>query len=167
MASGPPPSYCIDTSALIDLGRRYPPRVFGALWSKVEELIAAGRLIAPREVLRELQKGDDEMYQWAKGHPAMFVDLDHDQQILVAEIMAAFPSWIDTTTDRPVADPMVVALARSRTLADSGAPRIVVSHEVPGGKGATKIPNVCQRYGVQHMQLVDVFEREKWSFPGT
>jgi len=167
MVSGPPAIYCIDTSALIDLRRRYPRKVFGALWAKVEELMAAGRLIAPREVLREVERGDDEMYQWAKKHRAMFVDLDHDQQTLLKEILAAFPSWVDTATDRPVADPMVVALARSRTLVDAGGPRIVVSHEILGGKGATKIPNVCQQYGIQHMQLVELFEKEDWSFPRT
>jgi len=167
MASDPPAIYCIDTSALIDLRRRYPPKVFGVLWLKVEELVAAGRLIAPREVLRELQRGDDEMHQWAKKHRAMFVDLDHDQQTLLKEILAAFPGWVDTATDRPVGDPMVIALARSRTLADADAPRVVVSHELLGGRGATKIPNVCQQYGIQHMQLVDIFEREEWSFPRT
>lgn len=62
---------------------------------------------------------------------------------------------------------MVIALARSRTLADADAPRVVVSHELLGGRGATKVPNVCQQYGIQHMQLVDIFEREEWSFPRT
>jgi hypothetical protein len=157
--------YCCDTSALIDLRRRYPPKVFGALWTAIEDLIAAGRLMAPREVLRELEKGDDEMYKFAKKHPAMFVDLDGDQQHLLAEIVTAFPKWVDTDTDRPVADPMVIALARHASLANGGATRIVVSHEMPGGKGATKIPNVCQQYSIQHVQLVELFEREDWSFP--
>lgn len=160
-----PPIYCIDTSALIDLRRRYPSKVFGALWAEIEGLVAAGRLIAPREVLRELEKGDDDMYKWAKTHSGMFVDLDKDQQELLKEILRSFSKWVDTETDRPVADPMVIALARHATLANGGASRVVVSHEVPGGQGATKIPNVCQRYGIPHIQLVEMFYREGWSFP--
>ncbi len=165
MANEPPVLYCIDTSALIDLRRRYPPKVFGALWVEIEALITAGRLIAPREVLRELERGDDYMFKWAKRHGAMFVDLDANQQQLLREILVAFPKWIDLDTDRPVADPMLIALARTRSLADGAATRIVISHEVPGGKGATKIPNVCQQYGIPHIQLVDMFDREGWSFP--
>ena len=155
----------MDTSSLIDLRRRYPPNIFGALWTEIEKLIEQGRLIAPREVLRELQKGDDDMYKWARKHQTMFVDLDQDQQALLTEILAAFPKWVDVETDRPVADPIVIALARQGTLANGGAKRAVVSHELPGGKGATRIPNVCQQYGVQHIQLVEMFEMEGWSFP--
>lgn len=164
MASAPPAIYCIDTSALIDLGRRYPPGVFGALWREVGELIDRGRLIAPREVLRELQTGDDEMHEWAKKHKRMFVDLDREQMALVTEIQAAFPRWVDHEAETPVADPFLIALARRQTILNSGIPRIVVSHENPGGPGATKIPNVCEHYGIEHIQLVDLFIREGWSF---
>jgi len=83
VANAPPAIYCIDTSGLIDLGRRYPERVFGALWREIERLINRGRLIAPREVLRELQRGDDEMYTWAKKHERMAIDLDQEQMSLV------------------------------------------------------------------------------------
>jgi hypothetical protein len=164
VVSSPPAIYCADTSALIDLRRRYPPKVFGALWTEVERLINRGRLIAPREVLRELQRGDDEMYKWAKTHERMFVDLDEEQMALVREIQGAFPRWIDHEADAPIADPFVIALARRQTLLNAGDPRVVVSHENPGGPGATRIPNVCERYGIEHLQLVDLFIREGWSF---
>lgn len=164
MASAPPAIYCIDTSALIDLGRRYPQKVFGALWREIERLINRGGLIAPREVLRELQRGDDEMYKWAKKHDRMFVELDGEQMALVREIQGAFPRWVDHEADAPIADPFVIALARQQTLLNASAPRVVVSHENPGGPGATRIPNVCERYGIEHIQLVDLFMREGWTF---
>ncbi len=163
MADGPPPVYCVDTSALIDLWRRYPAKVFGALWTAVEQLIDQGRFIAPREVLRDLEKRDDNVYKWAKKHSTMFVDLDAEQQALVKDMLKAFPKWIDLLSQQPEADPFVIALARSQSLIPGG-PRIVVSHELPGGPGATKIPNACQKYNIPHIQLVDLFVKEGWSF---
>jgi len=51
------PGYVVDTNALIDLWRRrYPPDVFPTLWQRIEELISSGELVAPQEVLSELQK---------------------------------------------------------------------------------------------------------------
>jgi hypothetical protein len=164
VASASQAIYCIDTSALIDLGRRYPPKVFGALWREIERLINRSRLIAPREVLRELKRGDDEMYKWARKHDQMFVELDGEQMAIVREIQGAFPRWVDHEADAPIADPFVIALARKQTLLNAVAPRVVVSHENPGGPGATKIPNVCERYAIEHIQLVELFTREGWTF---
>jgi hypothetical protein len=60
--------YCIDTSALIDLPRHYPSKVFkGTVWQSIETLIGTGRLRAPREVRRELAKQDDESIDGSGG----------------------------------------------------------------------------------------------------
>jgi len=136
-----------------------PPAVFPAVWTSLEQLVVAGRLIAPREVLRELAKRDDVVHKWATANGHMFVNLDGPQQTMLTQIMTDFPGWVDLGASTPVADPFVIALARSGT-----APRCVVSHENPGGPGAFKIPNVCQRYSVEHLRLVDVFVREGWTF---
>ena len=57
------PGYVIDTNALIDLWRRrYPRDVFPTLWQKIEGLIKSGELVAPQEVLNELQRQHDELY---------------------------------------------------------------------------------------------------------
>jgi hypothetical protein len=150
---------------LIDLWRRYPQKVFGALWAAIEKLIEDGRLIAPREVLRDLQKGDDEVYKWAKKRAKMFVDLDAEQQALLKEVLKDFPKWVDPLSQLPEADPLVIALARAQAFIPAG-PRVVVSHEVPGGPGATKIPNACQKYAIPHIQLVGLFIAENWSLGG-
>ncbi|OHB74310.1 MAG: hypothetical protein A2Z25_23310 [Planctomycetes bacterium RBG_16_55_9] len=74
------PGYVIDTNALIDLWRRrYPRDVFPTLWRKIEGLIKSGELVAPQEVLNELQRQYDELYIWAKKQKC-FKDLDCDQQ---------------------------------------------------------------------------------------
>ncbi len=151
--------YCVDTSALIDLPRHYPQASFDAVWTSLELLIADKRLIAPREVLKELSKKDDAVHRWAKKNSSMFLDLDGPQQALLSQIMSDFQNWVDLAATSPVADPFVIALART-----GGSSRCVVSHENPGGPGAVKIPNVCQHYNVDHIRLVDVFVKEGWRF---
>jgi predicted nucleic acid-binding protein len=48
--------YCIDTSVWIDAWRDYyPPDVFGSLWERMDHLVRAGKVIAPVEVLLELE----------------------------------------------------------------------------------------------------------------
>ena len=74
------PGYCIDTCALIDLWRRvYPRDIFRTLWKNIEKFISDGRLIAPREVFKELEKQDDELLEWTRKHKKMFKNLDNEQ----------------------------------------------------------------------------------------
>lgn len=151
--------YCIDTSSLIDLWRRaYPRDVFAGLWKNIENLVAQGRLIAPREVKRELAKRDDALLKWANSHRHMFKSLDAQQAALVKQIQGKFPKLVDPNKETPDADPFVVALAISRGF-------LVVSSEIPANPGADpKIPDVCKVYKVVHLDLLEFFRKEKWRF---
>jgi predicted nucleic acid-binding protein len=151
------PGYVIDTGALIDLWRRrYPRDVFRSLWDKIDEIIRAGEVIAPEEVLRELQRQHDELAAWAKKQK-FFLDLDREQLDYVKDIMVKFPSLVDTRSTEPNADPFVIALAYSKGWA-------VISSENPGGKGPRKrIPDVCAHYDVKCMSLLDFFRDKQWT----
>ena len=82
--------YSADTSAILDGWRRYyPPDVFPALWTQLGGLIESGEFAATEEVLFELEKGDDEVFQWAKLRKTrMFVPIDDRQQ---QEVLFASP----------------------------------------------------------------------------
>jgi hypothetical protein len=108
------PGYCIDTSALIDLWRRYyPPDIFQSLWKDIEKLVYQGFIIAPQEVLKEIKKQDDELLEWAKRNRKMFKDLDEDQLKEVKVIVKDFPNLIDPNKEVD-ADPFLVALAKAK-----------------------------------------------------
>jgi len=142
------PGYCIDTSALIDLGRtRYTREVFPSLWKEIEELVSKGELVAPREVLKELERQNDELTRWAKKHRKMFVNLDPEQIKIVKEILRDFPGFVDEKKETEDADPFVIALAKARG-------STVITSEKPADLAANprakpKIPNVCQHYQVK------------------
>jgi hypothetical protein len=105
--------YSIDTSAILDAWRRHYPRdVFPALWVRFEGAIASGALRATEEVLVELERKDDEVYDWAKQQADFFVPLDEEIQQAVSEILLTHERLLDTRANRSAADPFVIALAQ-------------------------------------------------------
>lgn len=152
------PGYVIDTNALIDLWRRHYPRdVFRTLWQKIEGLITSGELVAPQEVLKELQRQRDELYAWAKKQKC-FKDLDRDQIERVKHILKEFPSLVDEKKTVPDADPFVIALALEKGWK-------VVSSENPAGASVRKrIPDVCARYKIVCLTLLEFFRDQHWNF---
>jgi hypothetical protein len=151
--------YCNDTSATLDGWKRYyPPDVFPSLWKYLEGLIAAVELIAPDEVLHELARNDDEVFQWAKAQVRMFVSLDEDIQRATQEVLAAFPKLVDTRKDRRRADPFVIALAEIRLCV------VVTNERNQGIPSRPRIPGVCEHFGIQCITLLQLMQDKGWSF---
>lgn len=150
--------YCIDTSALIDLWRKhYPPDVFPSLWKDIEKLVSQGSLIASQEVFNEVKKRDDELLRWANTNKKMFVDLDAGQLQQVGIVLKDFPQLVDTKKTTPDADPFVIALARSRGWA-------IITSETPNPGGRPHIPDVCKRYNVRWISLMEFFREKGWKY---
>lgn len=84
--------YIVDTSSFIEMKKRYPKDVFPTLWQRVDELIRMGRLIAPVEVKKEIDRGDDDLKKWVDSRKKMFVDPSLSQIDRVKEILNEFPS---------------------------------------------------------------------------
>ncbi|PPC97166.1 DUF4411 family protein [Methylotenera mobilis] len=151
--------YCIDTSSIIHAWlRAYPPKNFHSFWERVEELINSGVIIASVEVINELKKKDDAIHKWATALPSHFsVDIDDNQQALLAYIMGTHPRLVDTTKGRSEGDPFVISLALCYN-----PPLIVISEENYGKVSSPKIPDVCRAEGVTCIRLVELVQRENW-----
>lgn len=164
--------YCVDMSSLVNVQRTYPLVFLPGLWEQMGRLADEGRLIAPREVFNELERGgDDEIFQWAKDHKSMFQDPDNDEIEIVKEIVnnSRFSGLFDITSEKPDADPYVIALAaiRQRSGTMFQETWVVVADESrvqPGRK--PRIPDVCSdaHYGLECIRVLDMFIREGWNF---
>jgi len=138
--------------------RWYPPDVFPTVWEHLRRLANVGKIVSSEEVFRELERKEDELFAWAKRYKGMFLPLDDAVQASVTEIMAAFPRLVDGRLGKSFADPFVIATARVTE-------RVVITGERPTGKvQRPKIPDVCQHFGVECINLVELFRREKWTF---
>jgi len=139
--------FCLDTSAFINAWNKlYPEDVFPTFWQVLGAWCDAGDIIAPKEVLVELEQKDDELHRWAKQHLDIFLDPDEDVQRAVTAILADYPSLVDEKRLRSMADPWVVAQAQVSSAT-------VVSEETPR-PSKPRIPDVCVALGIPHTDVV-------------
>lgn len=108
-------------------------------------------------MLRELEKQDDEVYQWVKAQPNMVVPIDDLIQIEVSFILNSYPRLVNTQKNRSQADPFVIGLAR---LVNG----VVVSREGRRSLKNPKVPDVCDDMGIPHIRLVDVLSQQGFTF---
>lgn len=151
-------TYCIDTSALIEAWQvDYPIDNFPGFWKRMEGLIAAGRLVAPEEVLRETTKRSDELHAWLNNHKEMFRELDEEIQAEAGKVLARFPRLVGERKLRTSADPFVIAVARVADL------QIVTDEKPTGSLQRPNIPDVCAALGMPPcMPIVGLIRTEKW-----
>jgi hypothetical protein len=136
--------------------------VFVGLWDNLGRLVSDGRFIAPLEVLRELERGDDELLQWARDHREMFKPVDEEVWKVARGIAAELQGLVDHTKQSADADIFVVALALAQPITLLGS-CAVVAHERPRA-GRVRIVDACAHYGIEYMGLQQMFAREGWRF---
>jgi hypothetical protein len=150
--------YCVDTSAFLEAyTRHFPPRIFPTLWSYIDDLIAADRIVAPDLVLDELEVIEDDVYNWAKQRHQIFKAPSYYITAEVSVIAATFPALAQRDPTKNKADPFVVALAKHNGYA-------VVAEERGGSDQDPKIPYMCKRLGVPFYNLIQMMETEGWTF---
>jgi predicted nucleic acid-binding protein len=133
-----------DTSAYLNGWHdHYPPSTFPSVWELVAEAMDDGRIIAPREVLTELRRKDDDVCEWANRRVGDFVEADADVQRRAGEIYRLLPN----PGVRDDADPFVIAEAEIRSFT-------VVTYEgrsfsgIPHARWERTMPGICQHLGV-------------------
>ena len=152
--------YVIDTSSLVETWLRgFPPDVAPGVWERLDLLIAAGRLIAPDEVLNELERKADDLHAWAADRAGMFVELEDDLIEATRKIVNTpeFQGMMKARPNRNSADPFVIALAQLRGYT-------VVSEERDDGPTKCKIPHVCRRLDVPCIDFLGLIRAEGWRF---
>lgn len=155
------PLFCIDTSSFIHAWNRdYPPDVFPGVWENLSLYANIGLIIAPEEVLIELERGGDEIYEWAREHTLMFHQPDTEVQAEVSRIVNNWSASVPSVSHDGVwADPYVIAFAVVNQL-------MVITGEGRVGSNARihKIPNICDTLGVPCDNLLGLLRSQGLSF---
>ena len=151
--------YSVDTSAIIEGWiRSFPPDLAPHAWMKIEESINDGLLVASEEVLIELEKKHDKIYEWACQRKHMFVPTDEKIQEAVRSILRDHKKLIDIGRNRSGADPFVIALALVKRLS------VVTSENLSGSLERPKIPDVCAALGIRCLNMVELFREQGWQY---
>jgi hypothetical protein len=152
-------TFTFDTTVLIGFGRNYPRDVFPSLWETFESSINDRDRCICQAVLDELERGTDELHDWAKRYPHLVCDATQDDIDLAAEISAAFPDWVREETN--AGDPFVIAHAIVEG-------RTIVTDERRAGNGVEprnqKIPNVAEAYDTVTIDFFGFARTEGWRF---
>ena len=148
--------YCFDTSAFVEPWQRlYPPDVFPAFWGHVEKLADNGLTVfTNKEVLRELEPVEDDLYAWLKDRNHMVLELEEDVQEAAKIILADHSGLVQASKNRSMADPWVIAHAQVMDAT-------VVTQEQASKNPARKphIPDVCQALSIPCINVL-AFIRE-------
>jgi hypothetical protein len=149
--------FSIDTSALIWGKNTYPTDISPGFWRSLEQGIASGQLKASDAVAFELDRKNDEVYEWAKAQHGFFVPIDGPIQVKVREILRTHPRLLNLHKNKSGADPFVIALA----ILNDGV--VVTQESKRGPGGAPQIPNVCDDMKIDHVDVLGLFRRMKWT----
>lgn len=149
------PEYSLDTSALIQAWNQlYPIDINPAFWDWLSEQLNQGRVIAHVEVLREIERNDDELYAWVKKHKQSFVELEQPAYEVLRDILARFGTLMNLRTNRSGADPFVIALALSTET------KLITEETASNSSKAPRIPDVCKAYESTPLNLVELHRAE-------
>ena len=151
--------FSIDTSGILDAWvRHYPPDVFPAIWSHMDIAAKNGEIFLIDEVVLELGRKADDVYDWVIQRETMIVSISKEIQIHLAEIMSKYGRLVDTKRNRSGCDPWVIALAKSRGLT------VVTAEKASGNLTKPKIPDVCKDLGISCIEIIDFFRTQGWKW---
>ena len=157
--------YCMDSSALIDLGERHYPEhvlVFKPIWDFLYHGIEDGAIVSVDYVKIEMEK-------MAMDWRTRFYEQAHSMFSISAEIESEYGSVIRSieTNDRfsqnkardafvSGADPWLIALAN--TIGNGDATVVSGEKKTLAGYG---LGAVCKELKVRHLNLIEMFEENK------
>jgi len=153
--------YIFDSDTLIIIFNYYYPEQFTSFWDNFNGFISKQIIISVREVRKELEKKGDRLSDWAKNHKELFLQPNAEESSFITEIFKVrhFRILIQKKQqyiEGPAADPFIIAKAK----VINGC---VVTQEAHT-ENAAKIPNVCDHFGIDCINLEGFMERENWTF---
>ena len=154
------PEFAFDTSGFVNgLAKHYRRAVLPGVWDAIGGAMVSGVIVAPSEVLVEIEKrADPDLYEWANDRAAAFLPPDPSWTLHFAEIEQHAPHWFAGTGTHD-ADPFVVALAKAEGLT-------VVTYEGQKFSGELSkistykrsMPHICAAMKVNVADVTDVLE---------
>ena len=154
-------AYVFDTNSFRVLGNYYPHQ-FPTFWRQFNQAVINGKIISVREAQRELESQvNPPLSDWVNHQRHIFMEPRPFEMHFVSEIFSV-PHFFNLVnkknqlTGRPCADPFIIAKAK---FIDGCV--VTEEKETPN---AAKIPNVCERFGVDCTNLQGFMRRENWTF---
>ena len=159
--------FCVDSSSFIRLHRSYPPEFSRDIWDEFDNLFNQNKIISHIIVFDELTtnaKNKDDLTKWILPKRKYFKEFSVTQSYYVSQIINQFPSLIDHEREKDEADPWLVALAieeQAQLQLFNPNQKVIVVNEESKNK-PQKIPSVCNHFGLDHLNLLELFKFLGW-----
>lgn len=147
--------YCIDANILIQAWQKYySPEFCPSYWDVLNELGKKGLIFIPELVYEEIEKGEDDLYDWLKNSNIIVKKIDGEVTNCLKQIYDSNTNHkylVSSNGIHSKADPWVIAHAMKEKAV------VVTKEQKDYIKKQTKIkiPHVCDNMGVE---WIDDFE---------
>ena len=157
--------YSLDTNTLSLVYRFYYKDRFPSFWSRFDNLVISGRVCSVSEVEAELRQRSGlitAVQQLKQLNQDFFALPSAEEQAFIGHIfnVPQFRNLISAKAiakGSPVADPFVIAKAG----ASIGICVVTEESRLPN---AVRIPNVCEHFNIECINLQQLMQREGWQF---
>lgn len=133
-----------------------------AFWDWVMRHNKSGQVYSIDKVADEIFAGEDELTQWAKSNPSLFLKTDTK----VVSTFGQVSEWVNNQSYEPAAVNTFLQLADFYLVAHALAGSYtVVTHEIPANSiKRVKIPNVCAGLSLNFVTPYQMLRHEKANF---
>ncbi len=156
-------TYLLDANVFIQAKNlHYGFEFCPAFWDWLVQQNALGRVFSIERVGNEIQAVDDELAEWARQRPGLFLSPDTE----VVPSLTVVSSWANGQSYEPAGVATFLQVADYYLVAQAHAhDHVVVTHEVfsPSPK-KIKIPNACIGTGVKFVNPYEMLRAERARF---
>jgi hypothetical protein len=146
--------YIFDKSSFKVLGN-YFPKSFPTVWQKIDLIVSEGKLQSVREVLKEVEYGNNKQFvlDWIDSNKQIFLPPTAQETLFIPEIFS-IRNFNDLVSEKarlqgkPVADPFIIACAKIKD-------GCVITEEALK-PNAAKIPTVCQHFSIDCTNVQEI-----------
>jgi len=147
--------YCIDANILIQAWQKYySPEICPSYWEVLNDLGKKGVIFIPELVYEEIEKGEDNLFEWLKNSDIPIKKIDGEVTNCLKEIYSSNPDHkylVSSNGIHSKADPWVIAHAMKEKA-------IVVTKEKKDfirKQTKIKIPHVCDNMNISWIDDFD------------
>ncbi len=159
--------YLIDTSSLVCLTEKYPEDVFKSLYKNMENEIKKDTINTPIQVLHEIKKRDDMLYNWLKDKKKFFIKTTEEIFQKAFQIIKTYPELIknlglNNNGDDP-ADPYLISTAiilNKENIYGEAQIKIITEE----GTKKNHIPDIANKYNIKSLHILEFFKENNWQF---
>jgi Domain of unknown function (DUF4411) len=152
-----------DTSSLSNVLKHYYRSSFPSFWDRFDGALRSKGVVSVREAKGELERHFDKasISQLVAHNPNFFEDPSVEEMAFIREIYG-IPHFRQNLDRKKLlqggyfADPFIIAKAKVKEA-------VVVTEEEYRNNGV-KIPNICERFDVQSVNLEGFLTAEDWKF---